>query len=188
MERRDLIIVCGVPGSGKSTLARHVIDRWGAVSFASEQFADELGAAGRTSSGDLTKEAIVHAYSAMAAAVAAALATSKLVVAVGSFRSADQRSRFRDIAKRAGASVTTLRIVCPVEVAAKRVIARGERGPTEDAIRQIDIELGRAGDIDAVLTNDTSIEHFHRRADAMIEFLVCGSGRDPPVAMGQRGR
>jgi predicted kinase len=175
MGRQHLIIVCGVPGSGKSTLARHMVDRWGAVSFASETFADELGAAGRTSSGDLTKQAIVHAYSAMGAAVTASLAAGKLVIAVGSFRAEEQRRRFRDIARRTGASVTTLRIVSPVETAAKRVrlrIALGERGPTEKAIRQIDAELSRASDIDVVLTNDASIEHFHRRVDTMIEALV----------------
>ena len=156
-------------------MALHVADRWGAVSFASETFADEFGAAARTPAGDLTEQAIVHAYSAMGAAVAASLATKKLVLAVGSFRAEHQRSRFRDIARSAGASVTTLRIVCPIEIAARRVrsrIARGERGPTEKAIQKIDAELSRASDIDVVLTNDTSIEHFYRRADIMIEFLV----------------
>jgi predicted kinase len=93
--RSRLIIVCGIPGSGKSTFAIRVADRWGAVKFASETFAEQLGAAARTASGDLTKEAITHAYSAMGAAVADALATNKLVIAVGSFRSEEQRSRFR---------------------------------------------------------------------------------------------
>jgi predicted kinase len=175
MGRQHLIIVCGVPGSGKSTLAHHAVDRWGAVSFASETFADKLGAAARTSSGDLSKEAIVHAYAAMGAAVSTSLETQKLVLAVGSFRAEDQRRQFRDIAEGSGASVTTLRIACPVETAAERVRARmalGERGPTEEAIRQIDAELNRASDIDLVLANDTSIEHFHRRADSMMEFHV----------------
>lgn len=183
--RPRLIIVCGIPGSGKSTLALHVVDRWGAVSFASEAFVDALGTAGRTSSGDLTEQAIVHAYSAMGAAVTASLATSKLVLAVGSFRAEDQRSRFRDIARNTGASVTTLRISCPLDTAAKRVrsrVASGERGPTEKAIQRIDAELTRASDIDVVLTNDTTIEHFHRRTDTIIEFLVWGSDVDLPAA------
>ena len=170
MEKPRLIIVCGVPGSGKSTLARHAVERWGAVSFASETFAAQLGAAARGPSGDLTKEAIVHAYAAMGAAVAACLAAGQLVLAVGSFRAEDQRRRFRDIASGAGASATTLRIVCPVPTAAERVrsrLAHGERGPTERSIHQIDAELNRASDIDAVLTNDTSIEHFLRAADTM---------------------
>lgn len=182
---RQLIILCGVPGAGKSTLALHLVDRWGAASFASEAFADALGAAGRTSSGDLTEQAIAHAYSAMAAAVAASIATSKLVLAVGSFRALDQRTRFRDIASSAGASVTTLRISCPIDTAAERVrlrIASGERGPTEKAMQRIDAELSRASDIDVVLTNDTSIEHFHRRADIIMECLVWGSDIDPPAA------
>src|SRR5436190_626720 len=98
MERSHLIIVCGVPGAGKSTFALRAVERWEGVSFASENFAEELGVAARTASGDLSKEAIVHAYSAMGAAVAGALPTNKLVVAVGSFRSAEQRRRFRDIA------------------------------------------------------------------------------------------
>jgi hypothetical protein len=100
----------------------------------------------------------------MGAAVTAALATNKLVVAVGAFRADEQRGQFRDIAGRAGARVTVLRIVCPSEEAAKRVrlrTASGERGPTE---------------------NDASIEHFHRRADAIAEFLVWGSDREPPDA------
>jgi predicted kinase len=175
MGKQHLIIVCGVPGSGKSTLARHVVDRWGAVSFASETFAAELGGAGRTSSGDLTKQAIVHAYAAMGAAVTASLAAGALVLAVGSFRTEDQRRRFRDIASSTGAGVTALRIVCPIETAANRVRARialGEHGPTEKAIGQIDDVLSRASDIDVVLTNDTSIERFHRRADAMMEALL----------------
>jgi|HubBroStandDraft_6_1064221.scaffolds.fasta_scaffold74289_2 predicted kinase len=174
MGRPCLIIVCGVPGSGKSTFALHVADRWGGLRFASETFAEELGAAARTTSGDLSKEAIAHAYSAMAAAVRASLATDKLVVAVGSFRSEEQRKRFRDIATSLGASVMTLRIVCPVETAAMRVRSRrvlGERGPSETAISQIDAELNRARDIEITLTNASSVEHFYRKADAVIEVL-----------------
>ena len=131
MARPRLIIVCGIPSSGKSTFALHAADRWGAIGFASETFADALGAAARTASGDLSKEAIVHAYSAMAAAVADALSRRGLVIAVGSFRSEEQRGRFRDIATSAGASVITLRILCPIETAAQRVCSRlasGERG------------------------------------------------------------
>jgi predicted kinase len=175
MGGRHLIIVCGVPGAGKSTLALRAVDRWGAVSFASENFTDELGAAARTPSGDLTEQAIVHAYSAMAAAAAAALATKKLVLAVGSFRAELQRSRFRNIARSADAPATTIRIICPVEIAARRVrarIASGERGPTERPIQKIDAELSRANDMDAVLTNDTSIENFYRQVDTLLGPLV----------------
>jgi hypothetical protein len=57
-----LLIVCGIPGAGKSTLAHRAVERWNAVSFASETFAEALEAAARTDSGDLSKEAIVHAY------------------------------------------------------------------------------------------------------------------------------
>ena len=175
MEGRRLLIVCGVPGSGKSTFALRAAERWGAVRFASETFAEELGPAARTASGDLTKEAIAHAYSAMGAAVADALATNKLVIAVGSFRSEEQRSRFRAIAKSRGASVTTLRVVCPVETAAKRIRARlalGERGPDEKAIRRIADGLNGADDIDLVLTNDSSMEDFHGRIDSVLEPLI----------------
>jgi predicted kinase len=175
MGRPHLIIVCGVPGSGKSTLAVRAADRWGAVRFASETFAKDLGAAARTASGDLTKEAIAHAYSAMGAAVANALATNKLVIAVGSFRSEEQRSRFRRIAKGCGASVTILRVVCPVETAANRIRARlalGEGGPDEKAIVQIADVLNGAEDIDLVLTNDASMEAFHRQIDAVLEPLI----------------
>lgn len=175
MEGRRLLIVCGVPGSGKSTFALRAAERWGAVRFASETFAEQLGAAARTASGDLTKEAIAHAYSAMGAAVADALATNKLVIAVGSFRSEEQRSRFRAIAKSCGASVTTLRVVCPVETAAKRIRARlalGERGPDEKAIRRIADGLNGADDIDLVLTNDSSMEDFHGRIDSVLEPLI----------------
>ena len=178
MGRPRLIIVCGIPGSGKSTFALRVADRWGAVRFASETFAEQLGAAARTVSGDLSKEAIVHAYSVMGAAVRDSLATNKLVVAVGSFRSEEQRRRFRDIATSSDASVVTLSIVCPIETAAKRVRSRlssGERGPTADAMLQIDAELNRAKDVDAVLTNDSSIEHFHRQVDAVIQAVESGS-------------
>ncbi len=174
MKTTRLIIVCGVPGAGKSTFARRAVDHWNAIGFASETFADELGAAARTASGDLSKEAIIHAYAAMGDAVADALAANKLVVAVGSFRSEEQRERFRDIAKRSGADVTTLRIVCPIETAAKRIwsrLASGERGPNEQALRQIDAELNRATDIDLVLTNDSSVEHFDRSIDAVLEVL-----------------
>jgi len=178
MTRHRLVIVCGIPGSGKSTLALRAVERWGAVSFASETFAEELGAAARTASGDLSKEAIAHAYSAMAAAVAVSLLRNRLVVAVGSFRSEEQRRRFRAIATNVGASVTTLRIVCPIETAAKRVRARlasGERGPAADAMLEIDAGLNRSSDIDLVLTNDSSLEHFHRRVDAVIQALEWGS-------------
>jgi len=176
MGRQHLIIVSGVPGAGKSTFARRAVDRWGAVSFASETFADELGPAARSMTGDLTPEAIAHAYAAMGAAAASALAEGKFVVVVGSFRSVGQRQRFRDVAKYAGASVTTLRIVCPVEIASQRVVARGERGPDEKAIRQIDAQFAGADDIDAVLANDSSIEHFHQRLDAIMERLAPSLG------------
>ena len=185
MEKPRLIIVCGVPGSGKSTLGLHVVDRWGGVSFASENFADKLGASARTASGDLSKQAIAHAYTAMGAAVADSLAKSKLIVAVGSFRAEEQRRRFQAIAVSNGASVTTIRIGCPVETAAQRVrsrIALGERGPSEEVIRQIDKELNRANEIDAVLTNDRSIEHFHQQIDAMIQSLESPSDSDTPAA------
>jgi len=68
-----------------------------------------------------------------------------------------------------------LRVVCPVEIAAKRIRARlalGERGPDEKAIRQIEDGLNRAEDIDLVLTNDSSMEDFHRRIDAVLEPLI----------------
>jgi predicted kinase len=175
MARSRLIIVCGVPGSGKSTFALRAVDRWGAISFASETFADELGAGARTASGDLSKEAIIHAYAAMGAAVRGPLAADKLVVAVGSFRAEEQRRRFRDIATNSAATVTTVRVVCAVETAAKRVRSRraiGERGPDEKAIVQIDAELNQAKDIDVVLTNDRSVDEFHRQIDALIQDLI----------------
>ncbi len=181
MARPRLIIVCGIPGAGKSTLALRAVERWDAVSFASETFAEALGTAARTASGDLSKEAIAHAYSAMAAAVADALSTHRLVIAVGSFRSEEQRRRFRDIATSGGTSVTTLRILCPIETAAQRVHARlasGERGPTADAMVQIDAALNGASDIDAVLTNDSSLEHFRRQVDALLQALEWGAEHD----------
>jgi predicted kinase len=180
MNAPRLIIVCGVPGSGKSTFAHHAAARFGARSFASEAFAAELGAAARNASGDLSGAAIAHAYAAMAEAVGGALANSGLVVAVGSFRALDQRKRFRAVAAAHGADVTTLRIVCPVTTAAQRVrsrIALGERGPTERAIRQIDLELNRAGDIDVSLTNERSIEEFLRAGDALIQSLIGPAGK-----------
>lgn len=170
-----LIIVCGVPGSGKSTLARHMVDRWGGVSFASEAFAASLGAAARSASGDLTAEAIAHAYAAMAEAVTGALSGSDLVLAIGSFRSELQRRRFREVAAKAGAAATTLRILTSAPVAAERIrlrMASGERGPTENSIRQIDAELNRATDIDITLANDGPIEDFLRRADSLVQSLV----------------
>jgi predicted kinase len=185
MTRPRLIVACGIPGAGKSTFAFRAVGQWGAVSFASETFADVLGEAARTASGDLSKEAIEHAYSAMEAAVRDSLATNRLVVAVGSFRSEQQRRRFRDIATNAGASVTTLRIVCPIKTAAKRVHSRlafGERGPTANAMLQIDTELNRASDIDIVLTNDSSVEHFHQRVDAVIQVLEWASDHDASTA------
>ena len=110
----------------------------------------------------------------MGAAVRHSLAIDKLVVAVGSFRFEEQRRRLRDIATSSGASVTTVRIVCSVETAAKRVRSRraiGEQGPNEKAILQIDVELNRASDIDMVLTNDSSVEEFGRQIDALIRVL-----------------
>jgi AAA domain len=95
MRGAHLIIVCGVPGAGKSTFALHAVKRWDAISFASETFAETLGAVARGPSGDLTAEAIAYAYSAMGAAVENALSRDRLIVAVGSFRSEAQRSRFR---------------------------------------------------------------------------------------------
>src|SRR5258707_1967836 len=137
MLRHRLLVVCGIPGAGKSTLARRAVERWDAVSFASETLAESLAAAARTASGDISKEAIAHAYSAMAGAVADALSTHRLVIAVGSFRSEEQRRRFLDIAIRAGASVARLRILCPIDAAAQRVRGRlgsRRRGPPAECL------------------------------------------------------
>jgi predicted kinase len=177
MGRPHLIIVCGVPGSGKSTFAIRAADRWGAVRFASEAFAEELGAAARTASGDLSKQAIAHAYAAMGTAATNALATNKLVVAVGSFRSEELRRRFRDIAKNVDANVTTLRIVCSAETAAERIRARlafGERGPTQETVFQIGVELDQASDVEIMLTNDSSLECFEQKVDAVMHILDWG--------------
>ena len=68
-----------------------------------------------------------------------------------------------------------MRVVCPVETAAKRIRARlalGERGPDEKAIRQIADGLDGAHDIDLALTNDSSIEDFYSRIDAVLEPLI----------------
>jgi predicted kinase len=172
MIQPHLIIVCGVPGSGKSTFASRAADRWRASRFASETFANELGDAARTVSGDLSRQAIVHAYSAMAIAVRDSLASNKLVVAVGSFRSDEQRRRFRDIARDVGTNATTIRIVCSVDTAAERVrsrLANGERGPTENAIRQIEAELNRATGIDITVRNDSSLDEFNQKIDAVMQ-------------------
>ena len=121
----------------------------------------------------------------MGAAVRDSLATNRLVVAVGSFRSEEQRKRFRDIATSSGATVITFRIVCPVETAAIRIRSRralGERGPSEKAIRQIDAELNRASDFDLVLTNASSVKDFHRRIDAVFQVLELDSDHDASTA------
>ena len=175
MERLRLIIVCGVPGSGKSTFAIRAAERWGAAKFASEIFAEELGPAARTASGDLSNEAIAHAYSEMGAAVRKSFQTHRLVVAVGSFRAELQRARFREIATSSGASATTVRIICPVEISAQRIRSRlafGERGPTEKAIVQIEDQLNRACDIDLVVHNDSSVAQFHQQVDSIFEVLL----------------
>ena len=180
-----LMVVCGVPGSGKSTFAFRAAERWGAVRFASETFAEELGTAARTVSGDLSKRAIAHAYSAMGAAATDALAKHRLTVVVGSFRSEELRRQFRDIAESAGANVTILRIVCSVETAAERIRARlafGERGPTQEAIFQIGAELDQASDIDIMLTNDLSLDRFYQRVDAVMHVVHWASENEVPMA------
>jgi predicted kinase len=186
-----LIIVCGVPGSGKSTFAIRAAERWGAAKFASENFAEELGSAARTASGDLTKEAIAYAYSAMGAAVRKSFQTHRLVVAVGSFRAELQRARFREIASSSGASATTVRIICPVEVSAQRIRSRltlGERGPTEKAILQIEDQLNRACDIDVVVSNDSSVAQFCQQVDALFELLLEPIANPPGQMIQQLGR
>jgi predicted kinase len=173
-----LVIVCGIPGAGKSTLAARAVQRWGAVSFASEIFAAALGAAARTPSGDLSMVAIAHAYSEMGNAVTNALVKNKLVLAVGSFRSEEQRLRFRAIGLDAGASVRTLRIVCPIDTAEKRVrlrLAFGERGPGAAAMLPIDAALNQARDIDLMLANNSSLEQFHQKIDLTIGAFASGS-------------
>jgi predicted kinase len=185
IKKQRLIIVCGVPGSGKSTFAFRAADRWGAVRFASETFAEELGAAARTASGDLSKQAIAHAYAAMGAAATDAIAKHSLTVVVGSFRSEELRRRFRDIAKNVDANVTTLRIVCSAETAAERIRARlafGERGPTQETISQIAAELDQASDIEITLTNDLSVECFYQKVDAVMHILDWGSKNEASTA------
>jgi predicted kinase len=167
-----LIVLCGIPGAGKSTLAHHLVERWNATSFASESFAAELGGAARDASGDLTAEAIQHAYKAMANAAQTALHINRFVVAVGSFRSECQRRRFREIGAEAKAKVVLLRVVCPVDSAASRIRARaakGEHGPTEGALQKIEADLSRATDIDIILVNQGTVQEFYRSVDALIK-------------------
>lgn len=108
----------------------------------------------------------------MATAVERSLKQKTLVLAVGSFRAADQRRHFREIAAAVGARVITVRIACSSAIAAARIRARkaeGENGPDEEAIRLISRELDRANDgIDLVISNDASIELFYARADELI--------------------
>jgi predicted kinase len=175
MRTPQLLILCGVPGAGKTTLARHLTKRWRFSAFASETFADELGSVARTAAGDLSEAARTYAYSRMAELTATSLAAKKAAVVVGSFRSDFQRRRFRDIAARKAAAVLTIRILCPVQLAAQRVTlrsARGERGPPLAVIEEIDAELGRATDIDETLVNDTSLERLYDDADAILQSLT----------------
>jgi predicted kinase len=185
MGKPPLIIICGVPGSGKSTFAFRAADRWGAVRFASETFAEELGAAARTASGDLSKQAIAHAYASMGAAATDALTDNRLTVVVGSFRSEELRRRFREIARNVGSRVTTLRIVCSAETAAERIRARlalGERGPNQEKIIQIGAELDKATDIDIVLANKSSLQHFYQSVDAVMRSATGTSNNDNWIA------
>ena len=172
MKTPHLMIVCGVPGAGKSTLARHACARWGAITFASETFAEQLGPTGRSASGDLTREAVAHAYDAMAKAAELSLGNRDLVLVAGSFRSQDQRERFRQLAIAQRSHATTLRVVCTAALAAERVRERraiGERGPNEEAIRKIDEELNRAIDVDTFVTNEGSIGDFYQKIDAAMQ-------------------
>lgn len=185
MERPHLVIVCGVPGSGKSTFAARAAERWGAVKFASETFAEELGPAARTASGDLSKQAIAHAYAAMGAAVTDALAKNRLTVAVGSFRSEELRNRFRAIARNVDAHVTTLRVVTSAKTAAERVCARrelGERGPNQEMIARIGAELDQADDVEIVLINNSSFQDFYQKVDAVMRLVTCASKNDVRIA------
>ena len=170
------MIACGIPGAGKSTLASHLVSRWGAVAFESDLFRDTLGVdALRTPSGDYTDEALEKLYSAMADAVTASLRTNALVIAGGSFRSKDQRAHFRELASDVGASTSTIRIDASIEVAAGRVsarVAKGQEGPTLDAIQKIDKELNTSDDIDIVLTNNSTVEKFRQRIDTLATCLV----------------
>lgn len=172
MDRQHLLIVAGMPGAGKSTLVRRVVDRWGALSFESDIF---LGESGRAPSGDFTDDALARVYPAMSEAAAAALATKRLVLASGSFRAANQRALFREVAKKAGTTATTLRIDAPVDKAAERVRARitqGGQGPTIDVILRIEEELAQAADIDVVIVNNGTIEELHQAIDALMESMV----------------
>src|SRR5260221_12677220 len=119
----------------------------------------------------------------MEAAAVESINQSKLVLAVGSFRAEEKRTRFRELAVASGVSAITVRVTCPVAMAAERVrsrIALGERGPGEEAIRQIDAELNRASGIDAVLINDASIAGLHRQVDLLVQVLDWASDRDAP--------
>jgi predicted kinase len=166
-----LIILCGVPGAGKSTLAEHLRSRWGAVVFASENCAAELASGGRGPSGDLTVEAIEHAYSAMIGAASRFLLPGNLVVVVGSFRSERQRNGFRRIARILGAEVMTLRVACSAEMAAHRVHVRGESGPNIAKIKEIERALNSASDVEATVENETTKEDLQRSADVLLGFV-----------------
>src|SRR5262245_32762857 len=63
---------------------------------------------------------------------------------VGGYEQFIRHGKSEHPGRRCGASVVTLRIVCPIETAVKRVRSRsssGERGPTAGAMLEIDAEL-----------------------------------------------
>jgi hypothetical protein len=45
-------------------------------------------------------------------------------------------------------------------------------------MRQIDAELNRASQIDAILSNESSVEHFRRQVDALLQALELGAEHD----------
>jgi hypothetical protein len=84
------------------------------------------------------------------------------------------RERFPDAVFR---FESTLRIVCSAETAAERIRARlafGERGPTQETVFQIGVELDQASDVEIMLTNDSSLECFEQKVDAVMHILDWG--------------
>jgi len=175
MSARHIMIICGVPGAGKSTLAAHVVERWGAVAHESDDFVNGLIEGGRTSAGDFTDEALEQAYQSMGNAVVESLKTHWLVLAVGAFRTVDQRKMFRQIADQAGVGTTAILVDTPAEVAAERVKARSQRGrlgPTSTVIDDISAQLDAAMDIDFAITNGTTTKRFQERIDSVMTSLA----------------